>query len=130
MTYTYIVNPETGEILFDLIHDLITQNIRAIKLIAKKLKCGAPLERLTAMLGFKTKEESAILADHNNTVRDIKEMMALIDQMSTTIATQAQMIDTRDQLLDEAYLKLESAETELIIRRKNDEFRQKLTVAK
>ena len=56
--------------------------------------------------------------------------MALIDQMSTTIATQAQMIGTRDQLLDEAYLKLESAETELIIRRKNDEFRQKLTVAK
>ena len=50
--------------------------------------------------------------------------------MSTTIATQAQMIGTRDQLLDEAYLKLESAETELIIRRKNDEFRQKLTVAK
>ena len=82
------------------------------------------------MFGFKTKEESAILADHNNTVRDIKEMMALIDQMSTTIATQAQMIDTRDQLLDEAYLKLESVETELIIRRKNDEFRQKLTVAK
>ncbi|XOW21552.1 hypothetical protein QK908_03490 [Lactococcus cremoris] len=33
------------------------------------------------MFGFKTKEESAILADHNNTVRDIKEMMALIDQM-------------------------------------------------
>ena len=28
---------ETGEILFDLVHDLITQNIRAIKLIAKKL---------------------------------------------------------------------------------------------
>ena len=82
------------------------------------------------LFGFKTKEESAILADHNNTVRDIKEMMALIDQMSTTIATQAQMIDTRDQLLDEAYLKLESAETELIIRRKNDEFRQKLAVMK
>ena len=37
MTYTYIVNPETGEILLDLVHDLITQNIRAIKLIAKKL---------------------------------------------------------------------------------------------
>ena len=37
MAYTYIVNPETGEILFDLFHDLITQNIRAIKLIAKKL---------------------------------------------------------------------------------------------
>ena len=37
MNYTYIVNPETGEILFDLVHDLITQNIRAIKLIAKKL---------------------------------------------------------------------------------------------
>ncbi len=87
-------------------------------------------EKENKMFGFKTKEESAILADHNNTVRDIKEMMALIDQMSTTIATQAQMIGTRDQLLDEAYLKLESAETELIIRRKNDEFRQKLTVAK
>ena len=37
MTYTYIVNPETSEILFDLVHDLITQNNRAIKLIAKKL---------------------------------------------------------------------------------------------
>ena len=57
-------------------------------------------------------------------------MMALIDQMSTTIATQAQMIGTRDQLLDEAYLKLESAETELIIRRKNDEARQRLAVLK
>lgn len=37
MTYTYIVNPETGEILFDLVHDLVTKNIKAIKLIAKKL---------------------------------------------------------------------------------------------
>lgn len=82
------------------------------------------------MFGFKTKEESAILADYNNVVRDMKEFKDLVDQMSTTIATQAQMIDTRDQLLDEAYLKLESAETELIIRRKNDEFRQKLAVIK
>ncbi len=37
MAYTYIVNPETGEILFDLVHDLITQKVRAIKIIAKKL---------------------------------------------------------------------------------------------
>lgn len=95
-----------------------------------KIKCGTTLERLTAMFGFKTEEEKAILADYNNVVRDMKELKDLVDQMSTTIATQAQMIDTRDQLLDEAYLKLESAETELIIRRKNDEFRQKLTVAK
>ena len=82
------------------------------------------------MFGFKTEEEKEILADYNNVVRDMKELKDLVDQMSTTIATQAQMIDTRDQLLDEVYLKLESAETELIIRRKNDEFRQKLTVAK
>ncbi|MFZ2602090.1 MAG: hypothetical protein WAX06_09285 [Lactococcus lactis] len=82
------------------------------------------------MFGFKTEEEKEILADYNNVVHDMKELKDLVDQMSTTIATQAQMIDTRDQLLDEAYLKLESAETELIIRRKNDEFRQKLTVAK
>lgn len=82
------------------------------------------------MFGFKTEEEKAILADYNNVVRDMKELKDLVDQMSTTIATQAQMIDTRDQLLDEAYLKLESAETELIIRRKNDEFRQKLAVIK
>jgi len=82
------------------------------------------------MFGFKTEEEKAILADYNNVVRDMKELKDLVDQMSTTIATQAQMIDTRDQLLDEAYLKLESAETELIIRRKNDEFRQKLAVMK
>jgi hypothetical protein len=82
------------------------------------------------MFGFKTEEEKEILADYNNVVRDMKELKDLVDQMSATIATQAQMIDTRDQLLDEAYLKLESTETELIIRRKNDEFRQKLTVAK
>lgn len=82
------------------------------------------------MFGFKTEEEKAILADYNNVVRDMKELKDLVDQMSTTIATQAQMIDTRDQLLDEAYLKLESAETELIIRRKNDDFRQKLAVMK
>ena len=82
------------------------------------------------MFEFKTEEEKEILADYNNVVRDMKELKDLVDQMSTTIATQAQMIDTRDQLLDEAYLKLESAETELIIRRKNDEFRQKLTVVK
>ncbi|GAA5428032.1 hypothetical protein [Lactococcus lactis] len=82
------------------------------------------------MFGFKTEEEKEILADYNNVVRDMKELKDLVDQMSTTIATQAQMIDTRDQLLDEAYLKLESAETELIIRRKNDEFRQKLAVMK
>ena len=82
------------------------------------------------MFGFKTEEEKEILADYNNVVRDMKELKDLVDQMSTTIATQAQMIDTRDQLLDEAYLKLESAETELIIRRKNDEFRQKLGVMK
>lgn len=82
------------------------------------------------MFEFKTEEEKEILADYNNIVRDMKELKDLVDQMSTTIATQAQMIDTRDQLLDEAYLKLESAETELIIRRKNDEFRQKLVVIK
>lgn len=82
------------------------------------------------MFGFKTEEEKEILADYNNVVRDMKELKDLVDQMSTTIATQAQMIDTRDQLLDEAYLKLESAETELIIRRKNDEFRQKMAVMK
>ena len=82
------------------------------------------------MFEFKTEEEKEILADYNNVVRDMKELKDLVDQMSTTIATQAQMIDTRDQLLDEAYLKLESAETELIIRRKNDEFRQKLAVMK
>lgn len=82
------------------------------------------------MFGFKTEEEKEILADYNNVVRDMKELKDLVDQMTVTIATQAQMIDTRDQLLDEVYLKLESAETELIIRRKNNEFRQKLTVAK
>ena len=82
------------------------------------------------MFGFKTEEEKEILADYNNVVRDMTELKNLVDQMSSTIATQEQMIDTRDQLLDEAYLKLESAETELIIRRKNDEFRQKLTVVK
>ena len=82
------------------------------------------------MFGFKTEEEKEILADYNNVVRDMKELKDLVDQMSATIATQAQMIGTRDQLLDEAYLKLESAETELIIRRKNDEFRQKLAVIK
>ena len=82
------------------------------------------------MFEFKTEEEKEILADYNNVVRDMKELKDLVDQMSATIATQAQMIGTRDQLLDEAYLKLESAETELIIRRKNDEFRQKLTVVK
>ena len=82
------------------------------------------------MFEFKTEEEKEILADYNNVVRDMTELKNLVDQMSSTIATQAQMIDTRDQLLDEAYLKLESAETELIIRRKNDEFRKKLTVVK
>ena len=82
------------------------------------------------MFEFKTEEEKEILADYNNVVRDMTELKNLVDQMSSTIATQAQMIDTRDQLLDEAYLKLESAETELIIRRKNDEFRQKLAVMK
>lgn len=82
------------------------------------------------MFKFKTEEEKEILADYNNVVRDMKELKDLVDQMTVTIATQAQMIDTRDQLLDETYLKLESAETELIIRRKNDEFRQKLAVMK
>jgi len=82
------------------------------------------------MFGFKTEEEKEILADYNNVVRDMTDLKNLVDQMTVTIATQAQMIDTRDQLLDEAYLKLESAETELIIRRKNDEFRQKLAVMK
>lgn len=82
------------------------------------------------MFEFKTEEEKEILADYNNVVRDMTELKNLVDQMSSIIATQEQMIDTRDQLLDEVYLKLESAETELIIRRKNDEFRQKLTVVK
>ena len=82
------------------------------------------------MFEFKTEEEKEILADYNNVVRDMIELKNLVDQMSSTIATQAQMIDTRNQLLDEVYSKLESAETELIIRRKNDEFRQKLVVIK
>ena len=123
-----IIDPDTGEIL-DREFLVEKEAIRNFKIKAKRL--NAVIRQIgEKMFGFKTKEEIAILADHNNTVRDIKEMMALIDQMSATIATQAQMIGTRDQLLDEAYLKLESAETELIIRRKNDEFRQKLTVAK
>lgn len=88
------------------------------------------MEEVNKMFGFKTEEEKEILADYNNVVRDMKELKDLVDQMSSTIETQAQMIDTRDQLLDEVYSKLESAETELIIRRKNDEFRQKLTVVK
>ncbi|MGF1981535.1 hypothetical protein ACQUEN_00055 [Lactococcus taiwanensis] len=37
MTYRYIVSLETGEILFDLVHDLITQNLKALKRIAKRL---------------------------------------------------------------------------------------------
>lgn len=82
------------------------------------------------MFEFKTEEEKEILADYNNVVRDMKELKDLVDQMSSTIATQAQMIDTRDQLLDEVYSKLELAETELIIRRKNDKFRKNLTVVK
>lgn len=82
------------------------------------------------MFEFKTEEEKEILADYNNVVRDMKELKDLVDQMSSTIETQAQMIDTRDQLLDEVYSKLESAETELIIRRKNDKIRKNLTVVK
>lgn len=82
------------------------------------------------MFEFKTEEEKAILADYNNVVRDMKELKDLVDQMTVTINTQAQMIETRDQLLNDAYLKLEAAETELIIRRKNDEARQKLAVVK
>lgn len=82
------------------------------------------------MFKFKTEEEKTILADHNNVVRDMKELMDLVDQMTVTIKTQAQMIETRDQLLNDAYLKIEAAETELIIRRKNDEARQKLAVVK
>lgn len=82
------------------------------------------------MFEFKTEEEKEILADYNNVVRDMIELKNLVDQMSSTIATQAQMIDTRDQLLDEVYSKLELAETELIIRRKNDKFRKNLTVVK
>ena len=46
------------------------------------------------MFGFKTEEEKEILADYNNVVRDMKELKDLVDQMSATIATQAQMIDT------------------------------------
>ncbi|BDH81903.1 hypothetical protein LLL8_15600 [Lactococcus lactis] len=37
MTYTYIFNRENGENPFDPFLDLITQNLRAIKLIAEKL---------------------------------------------------------------------------------------------
>ena len=77
------------------------------------------------MFRFVTDEEAEILADHNNTVRDIKEFMHLIDELILKIKTQEQMIQTRDQLLDEAYLKLENAETELITRRRNDAMRNK-----
>lgn len=33
----YILNPETGEIYFDLFKDIITKNTRALKVIAKRL---------------------------------------------------------------------------------------------
>ena len=123
-----IVDPDTGEIL-DREFLVEKEAIRNFKIKAKRL--NAVIRQIgEKMFGFKTEEEKEILADYNNVVRDMKELKDLVDQMSATIATQAQMIGTRDQLLDEAYLKLESAETELIIRRKNDEFRQKLTVAK
>ena len=123
-----MVDPDTGEIL-DREFLVEKEAIRNFKIKAKRL--NAVIRQIgEKMFGFKTEEEKEILADYNNVVRDMKELKDLVDQMSATIATQAQMIGTRDQLLDEAYLKLESAETELIIRRKNDEFRQKLTVAK
>ena len=123
-----IVDPDTGEIL-DREFLVEKEAIRNFKIKAKRL--NAVIRQIgEKMFGFKTEEEKEILADYNNVVRDMKELKDLVDQMSATIATQAQMIDTRDQLLGEAYLKLESAETELIIRRKNDEFRQKLAVIK
>ena len=123
-----IVDPDTGEIL-DREFLVEKEAIRNFKIKAKRL--NAVIRQIgEKMFGFKTEEEKEILADYNNVVRDMKELKDLVDQMSATIATQAQMIDTRDQLLDEVYLKLESAETELIIRRKNDEFRQKLAVIK
>ena len=37
MTYRFVVEQKTGEILFDLIHDVITKNIKALKRIAKRL---------------------------------------------------------------------------------------------
>jgi len=37
MSYTYIVDLDTGEILFDLFKELITHNINALKRIAKRL---------------------------------------------------------------------------------------------
>ena len=123
-----IVDPDTGEIL-DREFLVEKEAIRNFKIKAKRL--NAVIRQIgEKMFEFKTEEEKEILADYNNVVRDMTELKNLVDQMSTTIATQAQMIDTRDQLLDEVYSKLEAAETELIIRRNNDEFRQKLTVVK
>lgn len=68
MTYTYIVNPETGEILFDLVHDLITQNIRAIKIIAKKLNAVLRQKREKMSINFEEIESIVVETDEKNSI--------------------------------------------------------------
>ena len=75
------------------------------------------------MFGFKTEEEKAKLADYDRLLAENKDLLAHDKAME----------ENRNEWMDYAKAieaKLEAVETELIIRRKNDEFRQKLTVAK
>ncbi len=74
MTYKFIVEVDTGEILFDLVHDLITQNIRAIKLIAKKL--NAVLRQKREIMNEK-KEIIKVSA----TVKTTEEAKKLLDDL-------------------------------------------------
>ena len=101
------------------------------QLVAFKYEVDEPSEKdgpqlkgqKNKMFGFKTEEEKAKLADYDRLLAENKDLLAHDKAME----------ENRNEWMDYAKAieaKLESAETELIIRRKNDEFRQKLTVAK
>ncbi|QSE77686.1 hypothetical protein JW886_07690 [Lactococcus taiwanensis] len=67
MAYRYIVERETGEILFDLFHDLITQNLKALKRIAKRLNAVLRWKREMIMNQKKKYHKCIICGDYTDT---------------------------------------------------------------
>ena len=82
MTYKFIVEVDTGEILFDLVHDLNTQNIRAIKLIAKKLNAV-----------LRQKENTMEKELHKKTEKIMELAESIVDDLQDNSKTYTEAID-------------------------------------
>lgn len=82
------------------------------------------------MFGFKTWEEKQMLADYNRAAADIRELQSLVDKCEDTIHSWQAYAENQYEQLKAKDEYIHVLETELAIRRKNDEAHKKMAVIK